>query len=194
MEYPNWFTCYADQFFGRHLSHLAGKRNLNFLQIGAYTGDASVWLLENILTAESSMLYDVDTWEGSDEPEHEPFDWPDIERVYDGRLTPFKNHVKKKTRSDWYLSGFGSSGPYFDFVYVDGDHAASAVLADALNAFRLLKPGGLMAFDDYQWKPYEGAPPTECPGLAIDAFTACYHDQLDILEAGLQVWIRKHDA
>ena len=26
---------------------------------------------------------------------------------------------------------------------------------------------------------------------AIDTFTACYQDRLDILEAGLQVWVKK---
>lgn len=193
MEYPNWFACYADEFFARHLSHLAGKPDLRFLQIGAFTGDASLWLLDNVLTGPGSTLDDVDTWEGSAEPEHEPFDWADVERYYDkrtGGLRAKKRLLKLKKSSGDFLRWTCGHWDY-DFVYIDGDHTAPAVLADAVNAFAHLRPGGLMAFDDYQWKPYPDAPAHLAPGLAIDTFTACYQDRLDILEAGLQVWIRK---
>src|SRR4051812_16718910 len=88
-EDPNWVAAYADGFFERHLTSLAGKPGLRFLQIGAFTGDASVWLLENILTDPSAFLVDVDTWSGSDEPEHEPFDWADVESTYDARMAPY---------------------------------------------------------------------------------------------------------
>lgn len=196
--YPNWFACYADDFFTRHLSHLAGKPNLRFLQIGAFTGDASVWLLENVLTGGhlpgygyDAFLVDVDTWEGSSEPEHEPFDWADVERAYDEKTAGLRPALltKIKTTSTRYFTT--RPDPLFDFIYIDGDHTAPTVLSDAVHAFDVLKHGGLMAFDDYQWKPYPDAPPQDAPGLAIDAFTACYRDRLDILEAGLQVWVRK---
>jgi predicted O-methyltransferase YrrM len=193
MEYPNWFACYADEFFARHLSHLAGQPGLRFLQIGAFTGDASLWLLENVLTDPDSTLVDVDTWEGSDEPEHEPFDWHDVEHAYDVRLGEYLERpgqlVKcRDTSSEFFLAGVMSE---FDFVYIDGDHTAAGVLSDAVHAFEALKPGALLAFDDYQWKPYPDAPAHLAPAMAIDAFTACYQDRLEILEAGLQVWVRK---
>ena len=38
---------------------------------------------------------------------------------------------------------------YFDFIYVDVDHEASSVFQDAGVCFSLLKPGGIMALDDY---------------------------------------------
>jgi len=190
-SYPNWFTAYADQFFERHLGHLVGRGDLRFLQIGAFTGDASVWLLENILTGHGSFLIDVDTWEGSDEPEHEPFDWVDVEAAYDGQTAAYRpaRLVKHKGQSEHFIAT-SMSGEY-DFIYIDGDHTAHGVLNDAVGAWRLLKPGGLMAFDDYQWKPYADAPAHLCPAMAIDTFTACYQDRLEILEAGLQVWVRK---
>ena len=59
--YPNWFECYADRYFKAHLTPLAGLPGLRFLQIGAFTGDASLWLLTNILTGPGSTLVDVDT-------------------------------------------------------------------------------------------------------------------------------------
>jgi hypothetical protein len=99
MEFPNYFTNYADKFFARHLSSLIGLPGLRFLQIGAFTGDASLWMLDWVLTGRGSTLVDVDTWAGSDEPEHEAMAFAEVERVYDertrehaesGRLIKFK--------------------------------------------------------------------------------------------------------
>lgn len=190
-DYPNWFASYAEGFFERHLSHLVGKPGLTFLQIGAFTGDASVWLLENALTGNDAVLVDVDTWKGSDEPEHEPFDWDDVRETYLTKTLPVgdaEQVIHWDTSADYFRKPRLFD---FDFVYIDGDHTAAGVLSDAVHAFDLLKPGGLLAFDDYQWKPYPDAPAHLAPGMAIDTFTACYQDRLEILEAGLQVWVRK---
>ena len=39
----------------------------------------------------------------------------------------------------------------YDIIYIDGSHATSDVLEDAVLSYRLLKPGGLLIFDDYHW-------------------------------------------
>ena len=192
-QYPNWFAHYADRFFSRHLADLAGRPDLRCLQIGAFTGDASLWLLEHTLTGPGSALVDVDTWEGSDEPEHEPFDWADVERTYDertaehvasGRLIKFKGTSLSFFRTV-------SAAPRYDFIYIDGDHTARTVLSDAVNAYRRLKPGGLIAFDDYLWKSSADPDPAKAPGVAIDAFMADRAYLLDVLEVGLQAWFRR---
>lgn len=38
----------------------------------------------------------------------------------------------------------------FDLIYIDGNHEPHYVLEDAVMAFRKLKPGGYMVFDDYE--------------------------------------------
>jgi hypothetical protein len=60
----------------------------------------------------------------------------------------------------------------FDMVYVDGGHSAPDVLADAVLAFRLLRVGGLMIFDDYLWvnDPTRSDDILRTPKPAIDAF------------------------
>ena len=45
------------------------------------------------------------------------------------------------------LPMFGNG--YFDFAFIDGDHTFDEVTFDADEAFRLVKPGGLIAFHDY---------------------------------------------
>ena len=64
--WPNWFSGdYAEAYFKEFLTPYAGVPEFQALQIGAYCGDASEWLLTNVLTARHSWLVDVDTWEGS---------------------------------------------------------------------------------------------------------------------------------
>jgi hypothetical protein len=63
MTYPNWFeSTDAKPNFERNLLPLADKE-IKCLQIGAYTGDATKWMVENILKQPHSFLVDVDTWE-----------------------------------------------------------------------------------------------------------------------------------
>lgn len=47
---------------------------------------------------------------------------------------------------------------YFDWIYIDGDHSYTAVLEDLELAFRTVRPGGMIAGDDYRWGPDEGCP------------------------------------
>jgi predicted O-methyltransferase YrrM len=73
--------------------------------------------------------------------------------------------------------------PQFDFISVDASHQAADVLGDAVLAFQLLKPSGVMAFDDYIWSPMRPGTenPLMLPKVAIDAFTTIYSQKLRIL-------------
>ena len=64
-------------------------------------------------------------------------------------------------------------GAFFDFVYVDGGHSSDVVLTDAVLAFRLLKHGGVIAFDDYGG----GSAETKA---GIDAFLKTHASQLRV--------------
>jgi hypothetical protein len=55
MNYPNWFEMTAKHNFQTYLAEFKDKPNLKFLQLGVYTGDASVWLCNNILTVKGSV-------------------------------------------------------------------------------------------------------------------------------------------
>jgi predicted O-methyltransferase YrrM len=79
----------------------------------------------------------------------------------------------------------------YDFIYIDGDHSAAAVVGDAIGAYRLLKTGGLLAFDDYLWRPSNGGGEALAPAVAIDTFLGGYGHSIQVIEKGLQVWVRK---
>ena len=189
MDYPNWFEADSIKYFHRYLSHLAGKKNLNFLQIGVYTGDASVWLLSEILTAKGSRLVDVDTWQGSDEGLDNNYDWADIFATYKAK-TAFSDALETlvMTSSD-YLTTCTES---FDFIYIDGDHTSGSVAADANGAWKLLKAGGILAFDDYEWGEWL-TDKEQTPAPAIDRFLNQQLGQYELLEKARQVWIKKSD-
>lgn len=187
-KYPNWFRLYAEGYFRDLLQDFKGKPNLAFLQIGAFTGDASVWLANNILTDKSSILIDVDTWQGSDEEVHHKMDFSDVEKVYDHRTMTMENVIKVKMTSTEFLIT-SDDKEYYDFIYIDGDHTADAVFKDASLSWRALKPGGIMAFDDYQWEPQ--LPMHLRPQPAIDLFLTLMKDHIDLIRTGPQIWIRK---
>ena len=188
-EYPNWFAKSAIDNFATYLIQDAGLPNLKYLQLGAFTGDASVWLMENILTDPSSHLFDVDTWQGSDEIDHKSMDFDDVYSVYKEKVKDLAI-ASVAMRTDEYLirvrEVFTES---FDFIYVDADHTTVGVLLDAELSWPLLKSGGIMAFDDLTW----GAdlPPSQSPKAGILLFAERHKDEFDLIVANTQYWIKK---
>jgi predicted O-methyltransferase YrrM len=67
---------------------------------------------------------------------------------------------------------------HYDCIYIDGSHETPDVLADAVLAFRLLRVGGLMIFDDFLWGLGPEAEPLMNPKLAIDSFINCYQRKI----------------
>jgi len=186
--FPNWFDGQRYNF-EEQLTYLAGKPDLRFLQIGAYTGDASVWLCENVLTDPTSILIDVDTWAGSDESEHNRIDFEKVLAYYEARITRYQKVVRLKMTSDKYFTG--EIAAQFDFIYIDGDHTAAQVERDANSAWSLLRAGGILAFDDYLWG--RDLPPETTPKPAIDKFLLDKQDEYVQLVDSYQVWLRKND-
>lgn len=187
-EFPNWFASTpAKVNFEKFLAPYKQHTELQFLQLGAYTGDASLWLLQNILTDESSHLTDVDTWKGSDEDEHHKLDFRAVEDTYNYQTRGYKNLTKfKGTTIEWLKA---APFDYYDFIYVDADHTAPAVLIDAELSWLSLKPGGLLAFDDYEWNLGRGDVYNPKPG--VDTFLYRHKEELEILHIGWQVWVAK---
>lgn len=90
----------------------------------------------------------------------------------------------------------------FNLVYVDADHTARGTLLDALLAWRLLRPGGYMLFDDYEWpvqsRKYPHNPPSldhpDHPSSGIDAFLSLAGHELEIVSKSYQLLVRKSET
>jgi len=187
-KFPKWFLDNNTmQDFENKLQDFKGKKNLRFLQIGVFTGNASAWLLENILTDPTSVLVDVDPWCGN--LQHESiYEWDEVESAYDEQI---KNHSKKvhkfKAFSKEWLETHREGE--FDFIYIDGDHLPESVASDAELSWGLLKSGGIMAFDDYEWDHPDGT--DKNPKPAIDKFLETHKDEFELVSKGWQVWVKK---
>ena len=196
-KYPNWFKVTAQANFEKYLAEFKNKDMLRFLQLGAYTGDASLWLAENILTGDRCLLIDVDTWEGSDEEAHKDIDFTDVRQTYLDKVRPFEQDglydktviaSSVQTTVD-FLTEFDDKNCYH-FIYIDADHTTVGVILDAELSWPKLKSGGIMAFDDYTWG--KGQPDYLRPKPGIDLFLVRHKGEYDLLAMNSQVWIRKH--
>ena len=185
-NYPNWFNYTAKANFEKFL---IPKGKLNALQLGVYTGDASLWMLQNLGEIE---LTDVDTWKGSDEEEHKAMDFEDVYKVYLDKIKDCKVDIRRATTTGYLLAQYGCDRPlgeHWDFIYIDADHTTVGVLMDAELSWPLLKSGGIMAFDDYTWSPELS--PELTPTLGIDLFLERHTKEYETLVINDQVWIRK---
>ena len=85
----------------------------------------------------------------------------------------------------------------FDIVYIDGSHATADVLEDAVLSYRLLKPGGVLIFDDYRGAgalarvPSPATRPSDFPKAAIDRFVQCFEDSLRGMHNSYQLILKR---
>lgn len=170
-----------------------GERN--FLEIGSFEGRSTVWTVENMMQ-EGDGMFCIDTWEGGEE--HSAEDMGSVERRFDTNrrilavnyderyVFPFKR-TSVQHLANWLADP--EERKDFDFIYIDGSHIAKDVLTDACMAWPLLKPKGIMVFDDYMW----GNPRDilHRPKPAIDAFTNIFAEEVDIVHVGYQLVVRK---
>lgn len=181
-EYTNdWFVqnAYA---WDDTLADLKGKP-IKGIELGCFEGRATVWLQENIFTHPDSMLDCVDIWQ--DAGVYGPVPMSDVERRFRANTKEFKNLTIKKMHTAKYLRDARPA----DFIYVDADHTAAGCLVDGVLSHLLLRPGGIIIFDDYLWAGLAHAP-NVCRG-AIDAFMECFAEMYDVLYLGKQVILRK---
>ena len=147
----------------------------------------------NILTGENSQLTDIDHWPGRrTKPSTAPWTGAGRARVLPARIEPFIKRVHTfMGESDVFFTLQGPAPRMFDFIYVDGGHRAENVLRDAIHADYALKPGGILAFDDYGWWEAEGKHLAERPKAAIDAFWEARQWDYEILSWDYQVWLQQ---
>jgi|TARA_R100001129_G_scaffold169299_1_gene137948 predicted O-methyltransferase YrrM len=173
--------------FEEFLSEFKGKPCM-FLEIGSFEGMSTIWMLENILTEERSQIFCIDVWA----------EWTEdafVRFVSNINKTGFRDKVRiVKGDSSEELRIFPNN--YFDFIYVDGNHDEKAVIKDAIGSFRVLKKGGIIAFDDYLLgirypNSYGSKAMNGSAKKAIDYFIETFKDELDVIHNDYQLWIRK---
>jgi predicted O-methyltransferase YrrM len=180
----DWFYYHSERW-GKHFGHLAGEPHLRFLEVGCFEGRCTCWLLENILTHETSTIVCVDPFTVTHPRQEEYFDF-NI-----GETGGAYKVVKLRGGSQDVLKFLSPES--YDFIYVDGSHYADDVLQDAVLCWRLLKRDGVIVFDDYEAETiFPGLMgPMEHAKYAIDAFLSLIAHQHKVIFKGWQVALAK---
>ncbi len=187
----DWFT--DNEAKWREIMPLIPERR-KFLEIGSFEGRSAVWLMEHAMPMDSS-LFCIDTWQGGEEHTDDVVEGSEGRflrnvkiaqtRMPGRQVTPLKGTSYHRL-AELIASKHENS---FDFAYIDGSHTAWDSLTDACMTFGLLKPGGVLIFDDYLW----GHPTFAMhrPKIAIDSFINIFAERLQIIHIGYQMVVRK---
>lgn len=190
----DWFH-WAPQVWEQLIPHLPARRD--FLEIGSFEGRSTVWIVENMMENGGSITC-IDTWAGGEEHTNGEVEGAEarfnhnVQVLFDRHSDETGVHRvvwKEKGLSTYKLAELLSDKQTFDFIYIDGSHIARDVLTDACMAWPLLKPKGLMVFDDYMWG--EPRDILHRPKPAIDAFCNIFAEEAEIVHIGYQLVVRK---
>jgi len=192
----DWFTKNIPNFehIKRNLEINIGGIN-SILEIGAHEGRATCWMMQNMLS-DTGTITSVDPFANN---HINPFNGqkPTEDRTWEKRfrsntaeaILPGQIQNVHVALSFPTLAQFIVDQRQFDFIYIDGNHCCDAVMADAVMAWSMLVPGGIMLFDDYL---FEDEPDVLDRGkIAIDAFCNCFVRQLDYYVINYQLAIAK---
>jgi len=172
----------------------------NVLEIGCYEGRATVWLCENVLN-DSSKTYNydiVDTFEGSlnesgmnqtkENLEKSNFIEPNFR--HNISFFPHINFKIHKGFSQYILPTFKVEEKY-DFIYIDASHRADDTFVDVYFANKLLKKGGILIFDDYEWFDPQNEHRSNTPKLGVDFFSIIHDQEYQLIFKDYQIIFQK---
>ncbi|CAG0947330.1 hypothetical protein ANRL1_03961 [Anaerolineae bacterium] len=161
-----------------HVKHLIGRENVNALEIGAFEGRSTVWMLEHILTHPSCVIVCVDPFRVNPKFGAQ---WTDYLPRFVENTTPYRDRIRilqafSQDVTDETLLELSLNR--FDLIYVDGSHETADVLRDAYLALHVSAPGAVIVFDDYAW---------DSERLAVDQWLKQVGNRVSVLMRGYQL-------
>lgn len=130
----------------KHLKNWIG-RPCRYLEIGVFEGRGARLVIDNLLTHPDSRYTGIDSWaqrkSGKLQKQRA------VANIgHDGELI--------KGDSTEVMWEFLMEGREFDIIYIDAGHEFWQAFSDGLIAWQLLKPGGVLFFDDWKHPKYPG--------------------------------------
>lgn len=146
---PVWFS--GADIYRRFVASVDGPAIA--VELGAWKGRSTCFMgVEIANSAKPIAFYAVDHWQGSaGEAEHDAD--PDVRagRLYEvflANIAPVAGHVQP-IRSDSAQAARRFVDGSVDFLYIDASHSYEGVLRDLRAWYPKVKPGGLIAGDDW---------------------------------------------
>jgi len=110
------------------------------LEIGFAYGFSTVWMLDALRSRSNSLHISIDPFEKSQ--------WGGIGLYQVQRLASETRFNWKNDLSIHALSDLIRETAKVDFIFIDGNHRFDDVIVDFYLSDQILKPGGLIVFDD----------------------------------------------
>ncbi len=146
------------------------NNSIYYLEIGCQEGRGPINFMKKYFKNKESKCYCLDI-----------FEIPIMERNFDHniKVSNFQDNVVKIKGPSWKTLITIDLFEKFDVIYIDGWHGANGVIEDAILSWRLLKVGGFLCFDDYNWGKQFKIQRT--PKLAIDSFYNIFYPFLEVV-------------
>ena len=178
-DHPDWFSN-SVHLFERFLLPLKHKP-LKCLEVGTMEGRSATWLLDCLDSATLDCIDPcTESWNYWDTMMHNL-----SPHISSNRCNIFHGY------SDQILPQLISQELAYDFIYIDGGHNTLQVIRDIVMSCMLLKSGGIMAMDDYLWRPQDNPGSYDTPKLAIDGFLSTHRSVIEVMHKDYQVWVQK---
>lgn len=178
----NWFELNNVKNSFNSLKQLVDvNKQLTIIEVGCFEGRSTCYFLDNYLKHNKSLMYCIDTFEGSEE--HSKNEKKNIYDKFVNNIQTRKNHenvIIKKGFSFDKLCELKLNNIKADIIYIDGSHNASDVLSDLVLAWNCCKINGFIICDDYLWV-VDNNVIFKNPKIAIDNFINVYFDKLQII-------------
>ena len=171
----DWFTHNIPNF--EECMDEIGSQRRAFLEIGAYEGRSTCWLIANM--EDHGTIYSIDPFTGMEDVEKR-FSQNINEALKDTKV--ISCHIKNTSYQA--LANLIERKKEFDFIYIDGDHDPATTLTDACMAWGLLRQGGVILFDDYEY-------PHEQTKRGIDSFLSGFFGKYEPVLSNYQLAVRK---
>lgn len=187
-EYQGEFALFDAKTFIRVIP--LSKGPIKYAEIGSYRGGSAIGMLRTYCSYPGSEVHCIDPWIdyteypeyiGKQESNYEHFiknisKYGDLSKVYIHR--GFSNTVVSKFTDET-----------FDMFFVDGNHETPNVLEDAILAYRKVKKGGWLIFDDF-------SPAVPGTMKAIQLFLEAYKEKFSNIQLTIHghVFCKKKDA
>ncbi|MBA3446078.1 MAG: class I SAM-dependent methyltransferase [Pseudaminobacter sp.] len=160
------------------------------LEIGSWEGRSAIAFLEILPRATITC---VDTFAGSPNHQGDPLmreQLSKLEARFDRNTAGYSRRISKiKCRSVAAMDMLIEAGRQFDVIYIDASHRRDDVFADSVMAWRLLRIGGTLMWDDLRFK-LEWAR-SERPADAIAMFGAMFGECFTEIHRDKQLFVVK---
>ena len=170
----DWFSHNLELWNAIIIPHIASIHGVRILEIGCHEGTSTSWFLTQIVKPNSGRIDCIDIQFQAN------FHYNMVAVDAAGYLRTVEAS-SSTALADW-------DSERYDLIYIDSDHSQAQVEQDAKMTLKLLKPGGMMIFDDYGCNDFAGVK------IAVDAFVTTHTDWVEPIYAGYQYFIIKRST